>query len=115
MQQSREAIYLAQQDAQAKRNLPRPENVVRLPFSHALALVETPLASVNLTNDVTSDDSVTVETLAAAETDLIINNIVVDQDTIASESANFPISPPAALFTICMKGKVELLSSWQGT
>lgn len=79
-QQALEALYLAQQTAQAKRNFTRPKNVVQLPFSHALALVETPLASVNLTNSATTDDSVTVETLAAADTDLVINNIVVDPD-----------------------------------
>jgi FtsP/CotA-like multicopper oxidase with cupredoxin domain len=86
-QQSLEAIYYAQQSAQAARGLStRPKNVVQLPFSGVLALVETPHNSVNLTNLDTSDDSISVETLPAANTDLLINNIVADQHTIGSDA-----------------------------
>lgn len=74
------SLYFTQQQQQKSRNFTRPKNIVHLPFSNALALVETPLSAVNATNAATDDDNITLETLASADTDMIISSLVADQD-----------------------------------
>ena len=53
---------------------------------------------MNLTNSATTDDSVTVETLAAADSDLVINNIVVDPDLSSGASALVYIASGSGVF-----------------
>ena len=92
------SLYYTQQERQRVRNFTRPKNVVHLPFSNALALVETPLSAVNATNSATDDDSITLETLASADTDMIISSLVVDQD--GGESGHLYFAAAHGLYSL---------------